>query len=93
MTPASQIVERCGGFKTVAEWLNLDRSGVQRWTYPAPRGTGERIPTQHWAPLIRKAAEHGIAITIEELVPQDAAQAAAEARRLERSSSDQGAAA
>ena len=76
MTPASVIIERCGGFKVVADWLGMDRSGVQRWTYDPPRGTGERVPTQHWEPLILKAAEHGVLITLEELVPAEAAVAA-----------------
>lgn len=78
MTPASKIIERCGGFKVVADWLGLDRSGVQRWTYEPPRGTGERVPTQHWAPLIRKARENGVEIELDELVPADATEAAAE---------------
>lgn len=75
MTPASEIIDRCGGFKVVADWLGLDRSGVQRWTYPAPKGSGERVPTQHWASLIRKASEAGIQIELQELVPAEATEA------------------
>lgn len=80
MTPASEIIKRCGGFATVADWLGLDRSGVQRWTYEHPKGTGERVPTQHWASLIRRAREAGVTIELHELVPSDAAEAASESQ-------------
>lgn len=80
MVTASEIIKRCGGFKVVADWLGLDRSAINRWTYDRSRnGTCERIPVKHWAPLIAKAAENGITITIDELVPIEAARAADEA--------------
>lgn len=76
MTPASDIIKRCGGNLRVAEWLGLERTAVQRWTYPKDKGgTGERIPTRHWAALIAKAAEHGSVVRLEELIPPDAAAA------------------
>lgn len=67
MSPTKDIIDRCGGVSTVAGWLGLDYSGVYRWN---------RIPVQHWAPLISKAREAGIEIQLEELVPADAVEAA-----------------
>lgn len=89
MLLASEIIERCGGFRAVAERLGLDRSGVQRWTYEAPKGTGNRIPAQHWAPIIRMAREKGLALELNDLAPPDAVEAAAEGD----DENDQGAAA
>lgn len=73
MTPASEIISRCGGFKAVADWLGLERTAVQRWTYPSPKGSGEQVPMKHWAPLINAARDHGKIVTIEELMPDDVA--------------------
>lgn len=73
MTPASAIIDRCGGFKTVAEWLGLERTAVQRWTYPAPKGTGEQVPSKHWAGLIAAAGRENITIALAELMPEDLA--------------------
>jgi hypothetical protein len=78
MTPASEIVARCGGFKAVADWLGLERTAVQRWTYEPPKGTGEQVPMKHWAPLIDAARKHGIEITLAELMPAEVARVAAE---------------
>jgi hypothetical protein len=76
MTPASKIIERCGGFKVVADWLGLDRSAVQRWTYEHPKGTGEQVPLKHWTPLIEAAAQAGVEIKPSELMPPEVAEAA-----------------
>ncbi len=82
MTPASQIIERCGGFKIVADWLGMDRSGVQRWTYDPPKGAGDRVPMRHWSALIAKARANGVEIQPSELMPADVAKAVrAEARQ------------
>jgi hypothetical protein len=78
MTPASDIIARCGGFKTVADWLGLERTAVQRWTYPAPKGTGEQIPMKHWSVLIEAARAHGVDVTLAELMPADVARIAAD---------------
>jgi hypothetical protein len=85
MTPASEIIERCGGPKTVADWLGLERTAVQRWTYPRPKGTGERVPMRHWSALIAAAAQHDKLISLAELMPPDVAKVA---RREERARSD-----
>ena len=76
MATASEIIARCGGNKAVADWLGLDRSGVQRWVYDPPRGCGNRVPSRQWAPLIRQAAKHGVHITLDELMPDDMAKVA-----------------
>jgi len=79
MTTATDIIKRCGGFKAVADWLGLERTAVQRWTYPHPKGTGDQIPMKHWAPLIEAAAANGKEVTLTELMPEDVAKIAAEA--------------
>ncbi len=76
MATASEIIKRCGGPKTVALWLGMERSGVARWTYEPPRGCGNRIPAKHWAALITTAKLNGIEISVNELVPPAAADAA-----------------
>lgn len=78
MTPASEIIARCGGFKTVADWLGLERTAVQRWTYEAPKGTGEQIPMRHWSALISSAEKQGVTVTLAELMPDDVARIARE---------------
>lgn len=76
MTPASKIIERCGGFKAVADWLGLERTAVQRWTYPSPKGTGEQVPMKHWLPLIDAARAAGVEVLLSELMPADVANVA-----------------
>lgn len=77
MANAHDIIERCGGCKTVADWLGINSSTVQRWTYDAERGCGNKIPAKNWASLIAAAKLHGIDISPEELIPP-AAKAAAQ---------------
>lgn len=67
MANAQMIIGRCGGVKAVAEWLGVERSTVQRWTYEHPRGRGNVIPVKNWATLIAVAKSHGVEITLEEL--------------------------
>lgn len=78
MLLASEIIKRCGGFKAVAECVGLDRTGVQRWTYEPPKGTGNRIPPQHWGEIIRLARRNGLEIELSDLAPPDAVNAAGE---------------
>jgi hypothetical protein len=77
MKPASEIIARCGGPKAIADWLGLERTAVQRWTYEPPKGTGEQIPVKHWAQLIGAAKGAGITILVSELLPADVANIAA----------------
>lgn len=76
MILASEIIKRCGGFKAVADHLGMDRSGVQRWTYDTTKGTGDRIPTQHWAAIILLARQNGLEIDLQDLAPPEAVEAA-----------------
>lgn len=69
MANAQDIIERCGGCKTVADWLGINSSTVQRWTYDAARGCDNKIPAKNWASLIAAAKLHGIDICPEELIP------------------------
>src|ERR1700741_4916861 len=74
MTPASQIVERLGGFQVVADMLGITQNAVQRWTYSAApsgakgdkvKGLGDRVPMRHWASLV---ARSGGKVTLQELM-------------------------
>lgn len=60
-TAADHVIEKCGGFKQVSEWLDLDLSAVYRFTYPRERGgTDGVIPARHQAMLLQKARENGV---------------------------------
>jgi len=60
---ASRVITKCGGYKTVAEWLGLSISRVYRMTYPKSRGgTGGLIPAEHQQTLLRKAQDEDIAL-------------------------------
>lgn len=76
MATAAEIIRRCGGIKTVADWLGLDRSAVQRWSTRDAHGRGGEIPPKHWAALIHSAKSHAIEIGLEELAPTAAVEAA-----------------
>lgn len=76
MATATEIIKRCGGYKAVAEQLGLHRTAVLRWTYPAKNGPGDQIPPERWASVIRLAQQLGIEITIDDLAPPEAVQAA-----------------
>lgn len=68
VSPVAQaVIEKCGGFETVAEWLDLDLSNVYRFTYPRSRGgTGGLIPAKHQTTLLAKARDVGV-----DLRPED----------------------
>ena len=60
-TPAENVIAKCGGHQTVAEWLDVDLSRVYRWTYPRERGgTGGLIPSKHQRPLLERARLEGV---------------------------------
>jgi hypothetical protein len=76
MTPASQIIERLGGFQAVADLLGITRNAVQRWTYSTEptgekgdkaEGLGDRVPMRHWAALVGKSRGK---VTLAELDPE-----------------------
>ena len=83
MTPASQIIERLGGFQAVADMLGITANAVQRWTYSAdPSGTkgdkvkglGDRVPMRHWAALVARSAGK---VSLAELMDAEFAQVVA----------------
>lgn len=70
MTVADHVIEKCGGHKVVAEWLNLNISSVYRFTYPRSKGgTDGLIPAEHQTPLILKAREKGVDLKPEDFFP------------------------
>lgn len=77
MTPASQIIERLGGYQAVAELLGITRNGVQRWTYPAPRGVNNRVPMRHWTALVQKS---GGKVSLDELMTDEVGEIVAAAQ-------------
>lgn len=83
MTPASQIIERLGGYQAVADLLGITQNAVQRWTYSTEptgekgdkvKGLGDRVPMRHWAQLVAKAEGK---VTLAELMDPEFAQAVA----------------
>lgn len=68
-SPASIVIDRFGGIKAVADTLGLERTAVQRWNYPHPRGTGGSVPQRHWAKLIEGARASGIDLAPDDLLP------------------------
>lgn len=70
-SPASIVIDRFGGIKAVADVLDLERTAVQRWNYPSPKGTGGMVPQRHWPRLIESAREAGITLSPDDLLPPD----------------------
>lgn len=80
MTPASQIVERLGGYQAVADMLGITQNAVQRWTYSSKptrakgdktKGLGDRVPMRHWSALVTKADGK---VTLAELMTDEVAE-------------------
>ena len=66
--PATTVVARLGGCRTVARLVGVSPSAVSRWCTPAALGgTGGRIPQKWWQHLIASGKERGIDITVNEL--------------------------
>lgn len=78
MTPASEIIERLGGNKAVADLLGLERTAVQRWTYQPPKGLGNKVPMRHWAALAEMSNGK---VSLAELMDADFARAVARPKR------------
>jgi putative alpha-1,2-mannosidase len=83
MTQASELIQRLGGFKIVAEITGVSRNGVQRWTYPNASGWVHGIPLRYWAALQRNAESRGLALTTDDLAAT-AGQAPPEALPVKR---------
>lgn len=75
MTIAQLITKKCGGPRIVADWLQIDRSTVQRWI-----GDG-RVPAKRWASLIIAAKMNGVEVSIDDLIPAAAREAASTQKR------------
>lgn len=65
--PAFSVIERLGGRVHVAKALELTPGALCRWCAQPPRGTGGRIPQQHWPALLRLAAKQGRKMTVRTL--------------------------
>lgn len=71
MEPAASIIELCGGVAKVAEWLDLNRTSVLRWTHPRNRGgTGGLVPSWHQPELLARAQAEGVDLTPEHFFPR-----------------------
>ena len=67
-TPATQIIEKFGSAKRLAEAIGRDPASVYRWTHPKSRGgTGGRIPRSAIPKILQAAEALGISITPDEL--------------------------
>ncbi|WP_019646186.1 hypothetical protein [Novispirillum itersonii] len=71
-TPARMVIAAAGGYRRLAEYLNLDARWVARWDSPADqRGTGGRIPASQIGPIWRLIRREGWPITLEQLLGVD----------------------
>lgn len=59
--PASDVVARLGGCRSVAKLMGVSPSAVSRWCTPCEfGGTGGRIPQKRWQHLIAVAKSCGV---------------------------------
>lgn len=59
-TPADNVIEKCGGYQRVAEWLGITLPQVYKFTYALDKGgTGGVIPARHQPKLLEKSRETG----------------------------------
>ena len=66
--PATTVVGRLGGCRTVARLVGVSPSAVSRWCTPIGLGgTGGRIPQKWWKQIIAGGKDRGIEITVKEL--------------------------
>jgi hypothetical protein len=64
---AEQIIEKCGGARSVAEMLGIDVASVHKWKYPSSKGgTNGLVPASRQQELIECARNRGI-----DLCPDD----------------------
>ncbi len=72
MSVAETIFERFGGREAVADLLGVNIVQTYRWTYPKDRkGTGGKIPSRHWSPLLKAAKARGIKLRLDELAEME----------------------
>lgn len=61
--PAERIIKLCGGADRVAEFAEISKNRVLRWTYPKARGgTDGLIPTSRQQLIMQNAVAAGIKI-------------------------------
>lgn len=60
---AAHVISKCGGARIIAGWLGCSVNAVYRWTYPAPQGTGGRIPAGRQELLLAAARANGVDLT------------------------------
>lgn len=76
LDPANRIIERFGGHIVVRSITGASRTRVYRWTRPKSEGgTGGLIPTEHAIKLLRYAKENGIAVSADDFLPSEPAEA------------------
>lgn len=75
MNPAELVISRFGGVRPLARLLGLDHSSISRWTKKKPRGLGGLIPSRLHGPLLDLAATQKVALTAEELIRGNGAEA------------------
>lgn len=73
---AERVFAKFGGVRRLAQVLaemgrpkNL--TTLYRWTYPKPRGTGGRIPSNAWRDLLLAATRIGLELTDEDTRPEE----------------------
>ena len=61
---AKRIIEKCGGAKVIASWLELTPKSIHCWSYSKDRGGSDGyIPSKYQNELIIIANKNGIKLT------------------------------
>ena len=69
LSPAREVVAKCGGVRATARALELHPSAVSKWRVSSKqKGTGGRIPQRHWQALLAHAKKERIELTLSDLV-------------------------
>lgn len=71
-SPAARVIAKCGGYRTVSDWLGLSVAQVYKFTYAREKGgTGGLIPADHQPTLLKIARENDIALTPDDFFDLD----------------------
>lgn len=73
---AAYVIDKCGGYHTVAGWLKLPYSTVYGWVYDSLH-----VPAQHQFRLLSAARSHGVRLCPKDFFPTPLPAVAKKVRR------------
>lgn len=74
---AQRIIDKCGGYRAVAEMLGVRLPAVYRWVHPRERGgAGGLVPARYQNRLFSAARAAGIPLEPADFFPDETAEAA-----------------